>query len=485
MFLYRIFDLKKMRKTRNILLTTVSLLVGGIILLFPLTLSKCGLPDTSSFQKKVYISNPQKLKGVDYADTLDNYRKYNLERLENVVYLDYAKESVFADSQMKEITNDLGTHLYGNTHSESPSATLSTEQVQQARAFLLNYLGISSLTEYVTVFTYSYAQALKVIAESFPYTEKSKFYYSSTSSNNILGLRGFVEKKGGKSELFDIKKKADFAFEDNSTNIIAFPLVDEFTGEVLSVEKMKQIIKTPTGNSNFTITMADASVYLANHKIDLKETPFTALAISFEKIFGFPNLGCAVISGDLIPKLQKPYFGGGTLVFAMPNEDYEKMRLKPSEKFEDGSIPFLSIASLKYGFDMLKELGIEETFHFQHDMGQRLYKGIKELQYNDNTKTIIVYSPPETETIVTFNVLDKNGNIIDYHKVLESARLANISISGGCMSTPGSCYSALQISEKDAENKPEIGALRASVGWATTMTDVDKLIQFLRDFIKS
>ena len=474
-----------MRKTHTFLLTTVCLLIGGIVMLFPITLSKCGLPDTSNFQKKVYISNPQKLKGVDYADTLDNYRKYNLQRLENIVYLDYAKESVFADSQMQEITNDFGTHLYGNTHSESPSATLSTEQVQQARAFLLNYLGISSLTEYITVFTYSHAQALKVIAESFPYTEKSKFFYPSSSSNNILGLRGFVEKKGGKSGLFDITKKENFTFEDNSTNVIAFPLVDEFTGEVLSVEKMKQIINTPKGSSNLTITLADASLYLANHKLDLKETPFTAIAVSFEKIFGFPNLGCAVISGDLIPKLQKPYFGGGTLVFAMPNEDYEKMRLKPSEKFEDGSIPFLSIASLKYGFDMLKQLGADETFHYQHDMGQRLYRGINEVVYEDQKKATIVYSPLESDSIVTFNVLDKNGNIIDYHQVLAAAKSANISLSGGCMSTPGSCYAALNVTEKEAEAKPEIGAIRASVGWATTMSDVDRLIQFLRDFIKS
>ena len=466
-----------MKKTHTFLLTIDCILIAGIVLLVPLVLSRCGFPDTATLQNK--FSNPQKLKGVDFSDTLDNYRNNNLRRLQNNIYMDYAKESIFADSQFQEIIKDFNTHVYGNTHSESPSATLSTEQVQQARTFLINSLGITSLTEYVVVFTYSYAQALKVVAESFPYTEKSKFFYSSTSSNNILGLRGFVEKAGGKSELFDITKKSEFSFEDNSTNIISFPLIDEFTGEVLTIEKMKQLINTPKGTSNYTITLADASLYLANHKLDLKQTPFTAIAMSFERIFGFPNLGCAIISGELIPKLKKPYFGGGTLVFAMPNEDYEKMRLKPSEKFEDGSIPFLSIASLKYGFEMLNNLGIDESFGYQRDMGQRLFKGLIEMA---NNKKVVLYSPQDIDTIVTFNLLDHEGHIVDYRKVLNEAKKSNITFSGGCMSTPGSCYKALGVDETEAEKRPEIGAIRASVGWATTMSDVDKVIQFIKDF---
>ena len=465
-----------MRRTRSFLLTFVLLLLSGIIILIPLTISRCGL--ANGLSSRAFQVNPDKLKGENFPDTLDNYRRRNLKRLENVVYMDYAKESVFSDSQFAEFKYDLNTHLYGNTHSESPSATLSSSEVQKARKFLINYFGITQLTDYIVVFTYSHAQALKVIAESFPFTNKSKFYYSTSSSNNILGLRGFAEGKGAKTEAFNISGKTPKDFEENSFNMISFPLVDEFTGEVLSIEKMKKIIKKSNSSANYTATLVDASTYMANHKLDLKEVPFSAIAISFDKIFGFPNLGAAIISGKLVPLLKKPYFGGGTLVFAMPNQNYEKMRLKPSEKLEDGSLPFLSIASLKYGFGLMNDLGFDDTCLFQSEMGQRLYKGIKGITYDNNNPATVMYGPENIETIITFNILDENGKIIDYRKVVNAALEKNITLAGGCMSTPGSCHSSIGVKDEEA------GAIRASVGWATTMADVDTVIQFIKSFIK-
>ena len=246
---------------------------------------------------------------------------------------------------------------------------------------------------------------------------------------------------------------------------------------------MKKIAESAKKSNGFTATLVDASNYLASHKIDLNDVPFTAIAVSFEKIFGFPNLGAAIISGDLIPKLIKPYFGGGTLVFAMPDDNYEKMRLKPSEKLEDGSIPFLSIASLKYGFKLLNDLDFDISSNYQHSMCQRLLKGLRGITHQNGKPGTVVYSPDSTENIVTFNVLDSNGNVLDYEPVINKAMENNITLAGGCMSTPSTCYSAMGVSNNEIKNK-KIGAIRASVGWATTMPDVDKVIHFITNYVK-
>ena len=61
---------------------------------------------------------------------------------------------------------------------------------------------------------------------------------------------------------------------------------DGFMGEVIFLGLKTTRIKDYRG----------AVKIIANHKLDLKQTPFTAIAMSFERIFVFPNLVCAIIS---------------------------------------------------------------------------------------------------------------------------------------------------------------------------------------------
>lgn len=458
-----------MKRQHSYLIYAISLMsVAIVILLIMIVSASSGVK-----QAKLPPILSTSLRGMTHSESVDNYRKNYMKRLEDNLYFDYAGENLYTDLQVRSFIDELHKNLYGNTHSESPSAKLSSELVLDMREYIREYFGIEKATEYIVVFTYSHAQALKLIAEAFQFNQNSTFLYSTTSSNNILGLRGFATEKGAKAQSFDIKSDAKFEFAPNSSNLIAFPLVDEFDGSTLSVTKMQKIIKA--ANASNAATLVDASIYLANHKIDLKETPFKAVAVSFDKMFGYPTLGAVLIEGEFIKSLKKPYFGGGTLVFALPHENYEKMRLRPAEKFEDGSLPFLSIAALKNGFKLFDDLdfkqmtsGIRESFH-------RLYKGLKDL------KNVKLYTDSTSETIVTFNILDKDQNIIDYNKVLAAAAAKNITLTGGCMNTPGTCTKLLGKTDSDLK-KGGFGALRASVGWATSFNDIDGLVSFVKNY---
>lgn len=49
--------------------------------------------------------------------------------------------------------------------------------------------------------------------------------------------------------------------------------------------------------------------------------------------------------------------GGGSVALATSKENFHVLKCRPSEMLEDGTVSFLDILSLKYGFQMFDKLG--------------------------------------------------------------------------------------------------------------------------------
>lgn len=64
---------------------------------------------------------------------------------------------------------DLTTHLYGNPHSGNPSSQLSTDTIEGVRELILQHFNTDS-THYDVIFTSGCTAALKLLAESFPWS---------------------------------------------------------------------------------------------------------------------------------------------------------------------------------------------------------------------------------------------------------------------------------------------------------------------------
>lgn len=62
---------------------------------------------------------------------------------------------------------------------------------------------------------------------------------------------------------------------------------------------------------------------------------------------------------EALSLLQKTFFSGGTVITATPDEHYHYWLPSPSARFEDGSLPWLNIMALRYGFEALGELGMD------------------------------------------------------------------------------------------------------------------------------
>jgi len=52
-------------------------------------------------------------------------------------YLDYTGSSVYANSQIDAVFQELRTHLFGNPHSANPSSSFASEKVEEARDMVL------------------------------------------------------------------------------------------------------------------------------------------------------------------------------------------------------------------------------------------------------------------------------------------------------------------------------------------------------------
>jgi len=111
-----------------------------------------------------------------------------------------------------------------------------------------------------------------------------------------------------------------------------------------------------------------------------------------------------------------------------------------------------------------------------------------------------IYGPADTRDrggTVAFNLLDPGGHVIDERAVARATSAAGISIRTGCHCNPGASEGASQLTRPAlraaARARPQTmdqyvgllglpsgGALRASVGLASNVEDVERFLAFVQ-----
>lgn len=229
-------------------------------------------------------------------------------------------------------------------------------------------------------------------------------------------------------------------------------------------------------------------------------------------VFSFPTgVGALIVSKRGQQVLRKQYFGGGTVNIAMTRENFHEKRTGFSSHFEDGTLPFLSIANLLDGFKTLERLipakmetntmqriskyvyqlakyGYQKLAALKHPNGQCLVKF-----YNHNGYDDIEYQGG----IVTFNVLHEDGAFVGFAEIACLSAVYNIQLRTGCFCNPGACQWFLQLTDNDIRKQYEsghicsdyndlvdgipTGAARISFGYMTRKQDVDRVVTMIRE----
>jgi len=346
------------------------------------------------------------------------------------VYLDYTGSALYAESQIRAHHELLRTGLFGNPHSESAPSQASTEIIERARDRVLLHFDVDRTTHDV-IFTANTSAAIKLVAESYPFSSRNACVLTVDNHNSMNGIREYAMRAGAAVHylpLDDELRLRDFDLPAGG-GLFGFPAQSNFSG----VQHPLSLV-TEAQQCGFDV-MLDVAAYVPSHALSLRECPADFVALSFYKMFGYPTgVGALIARRDSLAKLHRPWFAGGTVLFASVTPPTHLLR-PDHEGWEDGTPNFLAIAALEPGFDFLDSIGMPRiTDHVRH---------LTTLLLESLHPAAQIYGPLTVDRrggTIGFNIPG-----IPYWEVEAAAREQNISLRGGCFCNPGAALSALGL----------------------------------------
>lgn len=238
--------------------------------------------------------------------------------------------------------DDLSTNIYGNPHSHNPSSQLTTERINEVRNKILHHFNTSS-DEYSVIFTSGSTAAIKLVAESFDWQEKSALCVMESSHTSVVGIRECALKytanflcikdqdlksKGLKQFILDKQTKdQDFS----SSSLFVYPAMCNFSGKKYPLDLIAEVHDIDTSNHWFV--MLDAASFVSTSNLDLSKYKPDFIPVSFYKMFGFPTgIGTLIIRNKSADVLKKAYYGGGTVQATITSERFHVLRTDISDR---------------------------------------------------------------------------------------------------------------------------------------------------------
>jgi selenocysteine lyase/cysteine desulfurase len=425
--------------------------------------------------------------------TFDELRRREFARLDEQrhTYADYTGSALYGASQIRAQQALLAGGIFGNPHSASPSSRASSETIERVRGLVLRFFDVDDATHDV-VFTANASAAIKLVAESYPFDAERACVLSIDNHNSVNGIREYARRAGAEVRYVNlsgvIQSREDgegspagerrsrntqgilrCAQDDIATGngLFAFPAQSNFSARQYPLSLVDQ------AHQRGLDVLLDIAAYAPSHAISLRNVDFAAL--SFYKMFGYPTgVGALIARRDALAKLRRPWFAGGTVLYASVAADRHRLLPAPAA-FEDGTPNFLGIAALPAGFRLLEEIGMARIAAHVERLTSMFADEIGDFA--------TMYGP------TTFNI---DG--VPYWDVEERARRENISLRGGCFCNPGASELAFRLHglercldddftvQRFADcSGRTVGAVRASFGIANNEDDVARVVDLLHE----
>lgn len=362
-------------------------------------------------------------------------------------YLDYTGSSLYAASLVRSDTERLLTSLDGNPHADPSMA----ERIECTRDAVLRWLDADA-REYTVIFTANASGAIRLVGESYPFGPRSPLVLSADNHNSVNGLRRFAERRGAPVRYLPLDAQLRLDAEpEGDGGLFAYPAQSNFSG----VQHPLTLARDATARG-FDVLL-DAAAFVPTNALSVRASRPAFVVVSFYKVFGYPTgIGALVVRRDALARLERPWFAGGTVERVWVSELRHQLK-SGAEGFEDGTPNFLAIGAVQPGLAFTQDVGLGRLHHRVCALAHLLRD-----QLAENSR-ICLYGPRETGGVVTFNV---SG--LDCQHVERIARDANIAVRSGCFCNPGA-----------AERAGVMGAVRASLGVASNVDDIARLVRVL------
>lgn len=407
-----------------------------------------------------------------------------------VLYLDYTGAALYPESLVRRDAERLQMQVVGNPHSNDGMPDGSLKALEDARRRALAFFDADP-GEYDLVFTANASGAMRLLAEAFPFGPASRLVMTADNHNSVNGLRGPAEHQGATVAYVPLDGElrgcdpGEWLLPVTGCSLFAYPAQSNFSG----VQHPLEWVRRAQG-LGYKVLL-DAAAYAPTNRLSLKETPADFVAVSFYKMFGYPTgVGALLARHEALAMLERKYFAGGTVQFVSLQN--RLVRRKPgNEGFEDGTPNYLAMPAVSDGLDWLDEIGMRAVHAHVASTVEQLLSGLGELG-----ERVQVYGPPGMDArggTVAFN-LHRKGQLLLYEDAEAEAREQNIWLRGGCFCNPGAAEEAFGMEAELVRQCLEgpfslarvrehvdgpVGALRASVGIATSSADLERLLRFL------
>ncbi len=443
---------------------------------------------------------------LDHDDFFNALRAKEYERLENDqhVYLDYTGGNLYSNSQLEAHHKLLRQNVFGNPHSANPTSQLATQLVEEARRKVLRFFNAQ---DYHCIFTQNASGALQIIGECYPFQAESQFLLLSDNHNSVNGIREYCRSKGGEYAYVPVQyedlqinssllSKSLSDFKDKENKLFAYPAQSNVSGVKHSLEWIEK------AQRNGWDVLLDSAAFVPTSELNLSFVNPDFVSISFYKMFGYPTgIGCLLVKKDKFHKLKKPWFAGGTVTLASVLSPAYYLA-QDHERFENGTINYLDIPALTIGLDYIESISMKRINERVSSLLSYLYYSLRDLKHDSGNFQVKIFGPKEKESTggtLIMSFLNPDRSLVPFEEIERMANDEMISIRSGCFCNPGideinNCLSTEELSayflSRDNGNyfdmirflKKMRGAIRVSVGLATTKDDLDTFINFVKSF---
>lgn len=409
---------------------------------------------------------------------LTDLRQREFARLDanGVVYLDYTGSALYPDSLVRGDAVRLADAVLGNPHSLHSPSLASMDAIETARLATLHFFDADPEI-YEVIFTANATAAIRILAEAFRFGPGSHLLLTDDNHNSVNGL--WIPALRCGTCVDHVPLDAELRVRDLRSrlrptapaSLFAFPAQSNFSGVQHPLEWI-----TDAQQQGYRVLL-DAASFAPTNPLSLSSAPADFVAVSFYKMFGYPTgVGALIARRDALDILDRDYFGGGT-VQSVSVQNRTVLRKNGAEGYEDGTANFLAMPAIVDGLRWLTDLDLRRVKQHVAELTAELLDRLAEMGNG-----VEVYGPLSTAArgaTTAFNVR-RNGRLLDHENVAASARQHGIAIRDGCFCNPGTAVRAFANSAPDSPT----GALRASLGIPTTSSDIDRLVEFVRELLR-
>lgn len=434
---------------------------------------------------------------------------------------------------MDNFAKDMNCNLLGNPHSKASASVLSTLRIEAVRARVLEFFKADP-KHFDLVFVANATAAIKLVMDGMgggvsDQKEQDSFWYGyhTDSHTSLVGVR---ECASAGSKCFgsddEVETWLSTAGQESPwptksvdrLGLFAYPAQSNMNGRRLPLSWSGRIRSSNLPQHRHMYSLLDAAAYASTARLDLSDwqnaPDFTAL--SFYKIFGFPDLGALLVRKEAGAVLRRrPYFGGGTVDmvingFGDPGEAWHARKESSiHEAFEDGTPAFHNILALDTALDVHRRLykSMAHVSRHTNSLAKILFNKLSALSHWNGIPVCVIYLGAGSEygngetqgPTIAFNLQSYDGKWIRKSHVEQLAIVNNLQLRTGGVCNPGGISKYLNLSPgemRDAfaeglrcgsgidelHGKPT-AIIRASLGAMSTLDDVARLVRFIDLFV--